>query len=467
MQRLNFTIGGLLILALAFHSTLSAQDSYKDRKKFIDDKTAVTDDPRRIPTGDAPRGPEGVLVLKGGNIFDGTGAKVRKGNVVIERNKIVKILKPGTEDWPAEARVLDVTGKTVMPGMIDLHVHLTEAEEISTPAGQSFAQSDNAERALLGAERMRYYIECGITSIRDLASHGMVPFYLKEWSRQNRIPGPRVFAAGQFITGTGGHGAEGALHPDPETDMTLQVDGADAWRKAVRYQFNKGADVIKVGSHFSREEIAAAVKEAHALGLKVTADAETFYIEWAVEAGVDMIEHPLPRTEKAIRMMAEKGVSSDVTIIPYVYIFDQMGGYHGSTSRRFTLTRESLFDVGRRMYDAGVTIGVGLDIWGHMMKSLPEPYIAELKNLVAIGHSIPQALEAATRVSAEMLDMGDKLGAIETGKLADIVVVDGKPYENLDDLRNVETVIRDGYIVVQDGRVNIPRHIPVDPEDFH
>jgi len=119
------------------------------------------------------------------------------------------------------------------------------------------------------------------------------------------------------------------------------------------------------------------------------------------------------------------------------------------------------------MYDAGVTIGVGLDIWGHMMKSLPEPYIAELNNLVAIGHSIPQALEAATRVSAEMLDMGDKLGAIETGKLADIVVVDGKPYENLDDLRNVETVIRDGYIVVQDGRVNIPRHIPVDPEDFH
>jgi len=294
----------------------------------------------------------------------------------------------------------------------------------------------------------------------------MVPFYLKEWVLPNRIPGPRVFAAGQFITGTGGHGAEGVLHPNPKIDMTLQVDGADAWRQAVRYQFNKGADVIKVGSHFSKEEIAAAVEEAHAPGLKITADAETLYIQWEVEAGIDMIEHPLPRTDETIRLMAEKGISSDVTIIPYVYIFDQLGGYHGSASRRFTLTRESLFDVGRRMYDAGVTIGVGLDIWGHMMKSLPEPYIAELKNLVEIGHSIPKALEAATRISAEMLDMGDKLGTIEAGKLADIIVIDGKPYVNLDDLRNVKIVIRNGYIVVQDSKVNIPRHIPIDPADF-
>ncbi len=243
--------------------------------------------------------------------------------------------------------------------------------------------------------------------------------------------------------------------------MTLTADGPDEWRKAVRKQFNKGADVIKVGSHFSKEEIAAAVEEAHELGLKVTADAETFYIERAVEAGVDMIEHPLPRSDEAIALMAEKGVSADVTIIPYVYIFDQLGGYHGSTSRRFTLTRESLFDVGRRLREAGIKIGVGLDIWGSMMNTLPEPYIAELKNLVEIGHTVPEALEAATRVSAEMLDMGDKLGTIEPGKLADVIVVDGRPDEDLDDLRNVEIVIRDGYMVVIDGKVNIPRHVPV------
>jgi len=462
MFRKTLGIIFIFLFVMTVQTIVHAQKSYKDRRQWTGSKTAVTDDPRRVPTGDEPRGPDGILVLKGGRIFDGTGAEVRNGHVVIERNKIVRILAAETQAWPKDAQVIDVSGKTVMPGMIDLHVHLTEAEEIANAAGQSFTQTDNAERTLLGVERLRYYIESGITSVRDLASHGMVPFRLKEWVRQNRIPGPRVFAAGQFITGTGGHGAEGVLHPNPDEDMTLTVDGADAWRKAVRQQFNKGADVIKVGSHFSKEEIAAAVEEAHALGLKITADAETFYIQWAVEAGVDMIEHPLPRTDEAIKLMAEKGVSSDITIIPYVYIFDQMGGYHGSTSRRFTLTRESLFDVGRRLREAGVTIGVGLDIWGHMMASLPEPYIAELKNLVAIGHTIPEALEAATRINAEMLDMGDKLGTLEPGKLADVVVIDGRPDNDLDDLRNVVHVIRDGYVVIREGKLDIPRHVPAE-----
>jgi len=462
MNRTTMSIIAVTLLAIAIQTAASAQESHKDRRNWIDSETAVTDDPRRVPSGNAPRGPEGVLVLRGGRIFDGTGAKARVGHVVIERNKIVRILDAGTLDWPEDAQVMDVSGKTVMPGMVDLHVHLTEADEVVSPGGQRFVQSDNAERTLLGVERLRFYIESGVTSVRDLASHGMVPFRLKDWVRENRIPGPRVFAAGQFITGTGGHGAEGVLHPKPDEDMTLTVDGPDAWRKAVRTQFNKGADVIKVGSHFSKEEIAAAVEEAHALGLKVTADVETFYVQWAVEAGVDIIEHPLPRTDETIRLMAEKGVAADVTIIPYVYIFDQLGGYHGSTSRRFTLTRESLFDVGRRLREAGVTIGVGLDLWGSMMKCLPEPYIAELKNLVAIGHTIPEALEAATRVSAEMLDMGDKLGTLEPDKLADVIVVDGQPDKNLDDLRNVDIVIRDGYIVVRDGKVNVPRHIPAE-----
>jgi len=462
MNRKAMCIMAVVLLAIALQAAASAQENYKDRRRWINSETAVTDDPRRVPSGNAPRGPEGGLVLKGGRIFDGTGAKTRVGHVVIERNKIVRILDAGTLDWPEDAQVMDVSGKTVMPGMVDLHVHLTEAEEVVSPTGQRFIQSDNIERTLLGVERLRFYIESGITSVRDLASHGMVSFRLKDWVKENRIPGPRVFAAGQFITSTGGHGTEGVLHPKPDEDMTLTVDGADAWRKAVRTQFNKGADVIKVGSHFSKEEIAAAVEEAHALGLKVTADVETFYVQWAVDAGVDMIEHPLPRTDEAIRLMAKKGVSADVTIIPYVYIFDKLGGYHGSTSRRFTLTRESLFDMGRRLRKAGVTIGVGLDLWGSMMKCLPEPYIAELKNLVTIGHTVPEALEAATRVSAEMLDMGDKLGTLEPDKLADVIVVDGQPDKNLDDLRNVDIVIRDGHIVVRDGKVNIPRHVPAE-----
>ncbi len=207
MNRMTIGILNVSLLAFALQTVAAAQESYKDRRKWIDKNTVTTDDPRRVPTGNEPRGPEGILVLKGGRIFDATGAPVRVGHVVIERNKIVRVLDEETHDWPEDAQVIDVSGKTVMPGMVDLHAHITEDEEFTGPASQGLADGDNIQRTLLASERMRFYIENGVTSLRSLASHGMVVFRLKEWVRQNRIPGARIFAAGQFITSTGGHGA--------------------------------------------------------------------------------------------------------------------------------------------------------------------------------------------------------------------------------------------------------------------
>src|SRR5207245_10879575 len=109
------------------------------------------------------------------------------------------------------------------------------------------------------------------------------------------------------------------------------------------------ADFDEVGSHFSKAEIAAAVEEAHALGLKVTADAETFYIEWAVEAGADTIEHPLPRSEETIQLMARKGTAADPTLIPYHIIFDEFSGYFGSTYHPFTLSKVANLDMLRHL----------------------------------------------------------------------------------------------------------------------
>jgi imidazolonepropionase-like amidohydrolase len=240
-----------------------------------------------------------------------------------------------------------------------------------------------------------------------------------------------------------------------------EASGADDWREAVRENFKKGADFIKLASHFSPEEVRAAVEEAHRLGLRVTVDAETFYIGWAVEAGVDCVEHPLPRTDEVIQMMAASGVDSVPTLQTYSYIFDLSGGYYGSTSRRFSFSKEANLEVLRRMKDAGIKIGIGTDLVMDWFRFLPTAYIHELEWFLRAGYSRPEVLVAATRDSAEILGMEDKLGTLEPGKLADVLVVSGNPDEDPSQLRNVDLVFRDGYLQVQDGRLHVPPHVPV------
>ncbi|MBC7898238.1 MAG: amidohydrolase family protein [Cytophagaceae bacterium] len=444
----------LLLLSLV-GSALDAQERAQDRRRWLGAGQQVSDDPRRVPESPAPKGPDGVTVLRGGRIFDGTGAPARPGTLVLQRNKVLQVLEASSTNWPRDARVIDVTGKTVMPGLIDLHTHLSYIEPpISTDENPT-----DPDAALRAAERLRFFIESGITSVRDVASVGNVPFVLKRWVARNAIPGPRVFAAGQLLTARGGHGADGTL---VKVDgSVIERTGPLEWRLAVRDLFARGADVIKVASHFSRDEIRAAIDEAHALGLKVTCDCETSYIQVAVEEGVDMIEHPLPRTDETIRLMAQKGVEADPTVYVYTYFFGRFGGgYFGSTSRRFAFGDSANVQVLKRMKDAGIVMGIGTDLIVDWFRSLPLPYINELKYFTQVGYTVPEALIAATRTNAKLLDMDDRLGTLEPGKLADVLVVNGRPDEQLDDLAKVDVVIRDGWVVVEGGKVVVPRHTP-------
>lgn len=425
-----------------------------DRRPFLAPGARTSDDPVRIPLRPvAETGPE--LVIRGGRLFDAVSGGTRPATVVIQGNRIKAVLTADSTGWGADARIIDAAGKTVMPGLIDMHTHVTYPDR-ATPIDE---QASEGGGTLRGQRNLRYFLESGFTSVRDLNGVSNAPFLLSEWSAAGMIPAPRVFAAGWIITGTGGHATERPVSPSHGPDYAKEVDGPDAWRAMVRKAFKEGASVIKIASHFAPDEVRAGIEEAHLLGLKVTCDCETIYTEMAVDAGIDMIEHPLPRSDAAIAKMAKKKIAAVPTLQVYQNLLDRAGGFYGSTSRRFTMTSQGNFDEFKKMKAAGIVMGIGTDSIGDASLMAPNSYIAELKWFVRGGYSVPDALKAGTIVNAWLLDMGDELGSIEPGKLADIIVVDGRPDENLDDLSRVEHVIKDGQWLIENGRLVTPRHI--------
>lgn len=461
---------GLMLIASMIAAPVAARDDgpqarpiYK-RDRWLPESVSTSDDVLRVPAPADYNAPKGSFVLTGARLFDGTGAPARPATIVMEGKTITAVLKPGERNWPEDAVVHDVAGKTVMPGLVDLHTHLT----FVGPDDMTIYTNGNtsgAEAAMRGVERMAIHLQAGVTSVRDVASHGDTPFLLKRLQAAGKIQGPRIFTAGQLITQTGGHGALHAVTPKyPEVpngnhnSMVRIASGPDQWREAVRIQFAKGADVIKLASEYTQEEITAAVDEAHSLGLPVTVDAETQYIDMAIKAGVDSIEHPLPRSDEAVALMAKRGIASVPTLVPYRLIQRNSGGYFGSTSRRFELNEDTIETMAKKMRKAGVKMGIGLDLILGYPAHMPGAYIDELESFTRIGFTKAEALVAATKTSAEIMHMGDRLGTIEVGKLADIIVIDGNPDEDFNALRKVRTAFVNGRLMLQEGRIYKPPH---------
>jgi imidazolonepropionase-like amidohydrolase len=382
-------------------------------------------------------------ILRGARVFDGTGRDTpRRQTVVIEDDRIAEVAADGAVGDGGPARSVDLSGCTLLPGLIDLHVHLGWGARAAVP--------NTAAVALAAARNVRIAQAAGITGLRDVGTQDGVAMAVRDTVGRGDLPGSRVYPCGRIICMTGGHGSE----PPAPPGLAREADGPDDCRRAVREQVKAGADCIKVTTNgplnvveFTQAELDAIVDEAHRLGRRVACHASLLEsTRMALRAGVDTVEHGCDLDQETARAMAAQGITMVPTLLVSKLIMDRWDEFKAVPMMRSIPVRAKRhvesFQIAMA---AGVTMAAGTDIFFGLGKfeSLPD----ELVYMVECGMSATDALVAATRHGAEALSAGDRLGAIARGKLADLVAVDGDPTTDIAALRRVSFVMQGGQVV--------------------
>jgi len=399
-----------------------------------------------------------VVLVRAGSLVDVASGTVRTGQDILIEGTLIKEVGPSLSA-PAGAKVIDLRAKTVLPGLIDCHTHITGQPE--NYLGDIFRKSpiDVAVTAHVYARRT---LEAGFTSVRDMGAMEYVDVALRNAINRGAVPGPRIQASGLAISATGGHGDIVGFSPRLKFEQFSGVaDGPDAVRALVRRNVKYGADVIKliatagvlseeesVGApQYSLDEMKTAVEEAARWGRKVAAHAHgTEGIKQAAAAGVASIEHASMLDDEAIQTIKSKGLY----IVPDIYNDDFIVsefvklGYPQST-----IDKEK--QVGRRQREsfsaavrAGVKIAFGTDaaVYPHGWNARQFAY------MVKWGMTPMQAIQAATVRAADLLGWSEKVGVIAPGHFADLVAVDGDPTKDVTLLERVSFVMKDGAVVV-------------------
>ena len=406
------------------------------------------------------------LVIRGKTLIDGTGAEpVSPGLVAVAGKQIVYAGPaagapgyPGVPEFP-NARVIDLPEATLLPGLIDMHAHPSYYWEESDSGTYTYAPETvmvytPITVALMAGAYLRQALMSGVTTARDTGSVGDVMPDVRRAIQKGQILGPKVYIAGRLITPTGGH-----CHYLP--NFSNQADGRDGYRRAVREERRAGADFIKIavlGSDTSQEELEAAVDEAHRLGLKVVCHTGKPPAQsMAIKAGVDTFEHGAP-TREEIDLAVEKGITWTPTATVGVY-YDKLNQERlesddpevvRNAEKKLAESREYR---GRKResiiyaLEAGLKLAAGSDCWTSAWRA--EAMANELRDLVRCGCSPMQALQAATGWAAAAMGWED-IGTLAPDKLADLVAVDGDPLADIEAMRKVALVLREG-VVVRNG----------------
>lgn len=399
-----------------------------------------------------------------GNLIDGKTNTVQPSmTLIVEGNLIVAVQKgfqtPGSGD-----QLIDLTKKTVMPGLIDMHVHL-EGETNKDQALQRFTlnEADVAFRSVLYAKKT---LMAGFTTVRDLGGSG-VNNALRNAINQGVVTGPRIFSAGKSIATTGGHadptnGYRKDLMGDPGPKEGV-INSPEEARQAVRQRYKDGSDLIKItatggvlslakdgsGPQFTDEELKAIIETARDYGMHTAAHAHGAEgMKRAVLAGITTIEHGTKMTEEVMDLMKQKGTFYVPTITAGRFVGEQAkvpGYYHPLVAPKAMEIGPQIQDTFKKAYKRGVKIAFGTDagVFPHGQNG------KEFSYMVEAGMPAMEAIKSATVVNAGILGMAEKIGTLEQGKIADIVATDENPLENIKTMENVTFVMKEGVVYKQ------------------
>jgi imidazolonepropionase-like amidohydrolase len=398
---------------------------------------------------------EKLKVIKCGSLIDVKNEQVKKNVLIlIKGNKIEKV---GTFEIPPGAEIIDLSEMTVLPGLIDSHVHLFLHEG---SYDDQLLKESIPYRTIRAVVHARQTLEAGFTTIRDLETEGAgyADVDLKTAINQGIIPGPRMQVSTRALSTTGGYALMGYSWEIQVPTGAQLVDGVDEVRKAVREQIKYGADWIKIYADsrrrrnevadsltwyltFSDDELKAIVEEAQKMNVKVAAHCySSIAAQRAINAGVASIEHGLYLDEATLKLMKEKGVYYCPTLVAY-YRWSKREGLSPETRKMIENTVKLHSETFKRALKVGVKIAFGSDLTeSHGTNA------EEFELMVKYGMKPLDAIKSATIISAELLGWQDKIGSIEPGKLADIIAVKGDPLNDIKVLRDVKFVMKDGEI---------------------